>query len=197
MIMILSGYGQEHRHQREEVAGTQGGASSLPESVGRKERSSIRHDQQVGTWATTRPCLDHPQARGCVGRGTSRTDEGRMMTRNRANGEGTVYPRKNKHGKVIGSRAGQRPIAQLPAHHDDWIAVAQPVESDRGAVPRLYPVHGISFRSCPTTGRVHLRELRRRASGSPRSGREPKPWEASCVRATLPKEASYCGWSSR
>ena len=28
-----------------------------------------------------------------------------MMTRKRANGEGTVYPRKNKHGKVIGYRA--------------------------------------------------------------------------------------------
>src|SRR5215203_6434546 len=80
IILILSRYyGQEHKYQRQEVAGTQGGAGTLPESVGRKERSNLRHHQQVGTWATTRPCLDHPKACGCAGRRAKRTDEGRRQ----------------------------------------------------------------------------------------------------------------------
>src|SRR5215203_7167561 len=79
IILILSRYyGQEHKYQRKEVAGTQGGAGTLPESVGRKERSNLRHYQQVGTRATARPCIDHTKTGRGFGRRASRTDEGRL-----------------------------------------------------------------------------------------------------------------------
>src|SRR5215203_5964304 len=73
--MILSEYGQEHKDQREAVAGTQG---------------------------TARPRIDHPQAGGRAGCGASRTDEGELMAKN-GNGEGSIYEHK-KNGIKVGYR---------------------------------------------------------------------------------------------
>src|ERR671911_502121 len=77
-----------------------------------------------------------PRARGAPG--------GRAYTDAVAPAPAVVVEGSEMLRQLLSGRAGQSPVAELTAHHDDRRTIAQPIERDRGAVARSYFSHKTS-----------------------------------------------------